>query len=215
MSRIGRVEIPGRLHVEQQEADALLLLRAEIRADETENPVGLVAIARPDLRAVHEVVIALVVGARLERRQIGAGAWLGIALAPANLAAHDLRNVLLLLFLVAVLEQCRSEHRDAEGRERQTALELRHLFAQHARFILVESAAAVGLRPFGNCPAARRHLLEPHALGVAFELHASSAPAHIVFLGDWLAHFLRTIRFEPGARLDAKSLERIAGLELR
>ena len=37
----------------------------------------------------------------------------------------------------------------------------RHLFAQHARLVLAQAAAAVFLRPFRHGPAALRHALEP------------------------------------------------------
>ena len=96
----------------------------------------------------------MIVGASLERGEVRTRAGLGITLAPANFAADDFRNVLLLLLLVAVLEQRRAEHRNAEGRERRSAFELRHLLTQHARLVLAQPAAAVLFRPFRHGPAA-------------------------------------------------------------
>ena len=80
----------GARHVEQQEADPLMLGRGRIGAHQAEDPVGLVGIAGPDLLAVDQPVIALVLALGLQAGEVGAGAGLGIALAPADLAAGDL-----------------------------------------------------------------------------------------------------------------------------
>ena len=124
----------GRFHVEQQEADPALLGLGR-RPHQAEDPVGLVGIAGPHLLAVDQPVIALVLGLGLEPGEVGAGARLRIALAPADLAARDLRQIVSLLLLGAEREQRRPEHRDAEAGQRRPRADPLHLFLQHARFL--------------------------------------------------------------------------------
>jgi hypothetical protein len=69
---MGRVETRG-FHVEQQEADTRVLLRLEVGAHQAEDPVGLVGVRGPDLLAVDDKVAVTLLGARLQRRQVGAG----------------------------------------------------------------------------------------------------------------------------------------------
>ena len=52
-----------------------------------------------DLRAVDHVVVAVFDGARLQAGQVRTGAGFAVALAPPDFAAHDLRQVLVLLLL--------------------------------------------------------------------------------------------------------------------
>ena len=78
------------------------LLRGGIRAHQREDPVGQVAVRGPHLAAVHDEVVAVAHRAGLERGEVGAGVRLRVALAPADLAARDLRQVLALLLLGAV-----------------------------------------------------------------------------------------------------------------
>ena len=114
--RLGRHA--GRRHVEQEEADALVLGLGRC-AHQAEDPVGLVGVAGPHLLAVDQPMIALVLGLGLQARQVGSRARLRIALAPADFAARDLAADMLLLLLVAELEQRRAEHRDAEAGQRR------------------------------------------------------------------------------------------------
>jgi hypothetical protein len=63
-------------------------------------------------------MVAHVLALGLQAGEVGPGARLRIALAPADLAARDLGQEALLLLLGAVLQQRRPEHRDAEARQR-------------------------------------------------------------------------------------------------
>ena len=103
-----------------------MLGRLRIGADQAEDPVGLVGIAGPDLLAVDQPMVALVLALGLQRGEVGAGAGLGIALAPADLAARDLGQEVLLLLLGAIFEQRRAEHRDAEAHQRIARADPRH-----------------------------------------------------------------------------------------
>ena len=77
----------GRRHVDQHEARCPRASRRRVGAHQAEAPVGLVGVAGPDLLAVDQPVVALVLAAGLQAGEVGAGAGLGIALAPADLAA--------------------------------------------------------------------------------------------------------------------------------
>src|SRR3546814_889470 len=108
----------GRGHVEQKEADPLVLGHLAVGADQAEDPVRLVGIGGPDLLAIDQPMVALVFAFRLERGEVAARPRLRIALAPAYLAARDLRQEAELLLLRAIFEEGRPQHRDAEAVER-------------------------------------------------------------------------------------------------
>src|SRR5262249_53163409 len=141
-----------------------------------------------------------------ERREVGARVGLGVALAPADLAARDRRQDAALLLLVAVLQQRGAEHPDAEALQCGPTFERRHLLAQDRRLGVRETAAAVVARPRRHRPAARGHALHPRALRVALELEALAAPADVALAGG-LAHLARAIGLEPGARVAPKRIE--------
>ena len=159
--RLGRHA--GARHVEQQEAYPLIFVRL-VGADQAENPVGLVGIARPDLLAVDDPVIALVLAERLQRHEVRPRPRLRIALAPADLALRHIGQDRGLLLLGAEFEQRRPKHPDAERIERRARLDPRHFLAEDLCFGRGQSAAAIGFGPVGHGPAARRHRLEPMLL---------------------------------------------------
>ena len=196
----------GRRHVDQHEADAGVLLRG-VGAHQAEDPVGLVGVGGPDLLAVDDEVVVVHFGPRGQRRQVGAGVRLRVALAPADLAARDLRQVLALLLLAAVLQQRRAEHPDAEALQRRAALERGHLLAQDRRLRVREAAAAVVARPGRHRPAALAHALHPRALRLALELEALAAPADVGFALHGLAHLGRAVGLQPGAGVATKAIE--------
>src|SRR5215470_13926718 len=72
----------GRLHVDQEERYALLLLCCWIGAHQAEDPVGILRRGGPGLLAVDDVVVAVPPRRRRERGEVGAGAGLRKALAP-------------------------------------------------------------------------------------------------------------------------------------
>ena len=72
-------------HVEQHEGDAFVLL-GRVGAHQAEDPVGLVGVGGPDLLAVDQVMVALVLRLGLQTGEVGPGAGFGVALAPAGLA---------------------------------------------------------------------------------------------------------------------------------
>ena len=94
----------GRFHIEQHEGNAVVLGRIRFRAHQTEHPIGEVGAGCPDLGAVDDEIVAVFDGPRLQAGEVGTGTGLAIALAPPDFAAHDFRQVLLLLFFVAELQ---------------------------------------------------------------------------------------------------------------
>ena len=181
-----------------------MLGRVGVGAHEAENPVGFIRVRGPDFRAVDQELIALVLGAGLQRCEVGTGAGLRVSLAPSNLAAGDFRQMLALLFFVAVFQQRGSEHPDAEAVERRAAVERAHFLTQNFCLVAREAAAAVLARPFGHCPPLRRHPFEPLALRVGLKFPMPSAPASVFFGLQWATHLGRAICFEPRARLFTK-----------
>ena len=72
----------GRVHVDEEKADALLLLHGGVGTHQAEDHVGVLGERRPGLLAVHDIVIAVANGAGLERGKVRPRAGLGVALAP-------------------------------------------------------------------------------------------------------------------------------------
>ena len=161
ISRIGRVSTPGRLHVDQQEADALVLLGfGSVRTrqkHQSANCAPEVQIFWPLTRQWSPLSSARV----CSDGEVGAGARLGEALAPAQLALHDRRDVALLLLLVAVFEQGRAEHADAHAADRVGRADRAPSPASTPRFGRREAAAAVFGRPGRRAPALLAHPLAP------------------------------------------------------
>jgi hypothetical protein len=103
------------LHVDEQEADTVLLLALAAGAHEAEDPVRVLRIGGPDLGSVDHVVIAIQLGPGLQGGEVGAGAGLRVALAPPVLALEDARQEALLLLLVTEGVDHRRHHLQAEG----------------------------------------------------------------------------------------------------
>ena len=127
-----------------------------------------------------DVIVAVALGAGLQRGEVRSGVRLGIALGTSGSGpAAILADVLLLLRLVAVLQQRRPEHPDAEARQRR------------ARPLPTSPRAAPCAR---RGRALRRHIpsasparsslvahpLEPDALRLGRELCVTPAPIGVV-----------------------------------
>ena len=130
-----------------------MLGRVAVGARDEHAPLRLVGERRPHLLAGHDPVVAVAHGARLHRRQVGAGLGLGEALAPDLLGGEDRLQVALLLLLGAVRDDRRPAHGQAEH--------VGELGRPRAHDLLVEdrlldqrgAAAAVLLRPGEPRPA--------------------------------------------------------------
>src|SRR5690606_23737586 len=102
------------VHVDQQEGDAFLRLDLGIGAHQAEHHVGVLAQRGPGLLPIDDVVVAFAHRTGLQRSQVGAGAWLGVALTPPVLAVKDARQVVAFLLLAAEPDDDRRHHRYAK-----------------------------------------------------------------------------------------------------
>src|SRR5579864_8476338 len=183
-----------RLHVDQQERDALLLLRAAIGAHEAEHHVGMLAERGPRFLTVHDVVIADALCTCAQRREIRPRAGLRIALAPPVGAVENARQVVALLRLAAIFHQHWRDHRHAE-RQHGRRTEARALLVPDVPLCRVPAWAAVFGRPRGRRPATRAEQLVPAREIVAIQTFV---------IEDLVAQLTRQIRLEPGADVGAK-----------
>ena len=85
-----------------------------LRAAEAEHVVRVLGRGGPDLLPVDHPLLADQLGAGLERGQVAARARLAVALAPGDLAANRGRDELLLLPLLALLDQGGHQHHGAD-----------------------------------------------------------------------------------------------------
>src|SRR5690554_3665007 len=98
INRDDRIDGDARcLHVDQQKGNALLLLFFMGSAQQAENPVGMLRKARPDFRAIDDVIIAVRSGGTLQRGKVGARSRFGIALCPESCAVENAGEPALLL----------------------------------------------------------------------------------------------------------------------
>ncbi len=143
-----------RLHVHQQERDALLpLRRVRIGADQHEAPVGVVRGRCPDLLPVHHVVVAVALRRGLQRGKVGSRARFGEPLAPPVVEVGGSGKKTLLLLLGAELDQHRAEHGDVERRQFRRRCDLVLLQEDHLLH-RGPARAAPFLRPGHRRPAA-------------------------------------------------------------
>src|SRR5262249_15245150 len=151
---------------DQEDRDAVVLLRVRVGAGGEPDVVGVLRLAGEQLAAVDDPLVAVAHRAGTQRRQVGAGAGLGVADGEVHVAVQRLRQEELLLLLRAVLHDHRAHRHDGERRQ------------QHARPPrLVEedelldrrpSLAAVLLGPADTEPTVGAHLLErAHVLRAA------------------------------------------------
>src|SRR5206468_7213998 len=76
-------------HVDEEEADPLVLRRVGLGAAEEEAPVGHLGVARPHLLPGDDEHVAVALGARAKRGEIGSRARLREALAPEIVAGEE------------------------------------------------------------------------------------------------------------------------------
>jgi hypothetical protein len=139
-------------------------------------------------------------GAGLERREVRARVWLGVALAPDLLAGEDLLEVTLLLGLGAVRDDRRAGHAKAEDVERRRRPMEHQLLVEEELFHPGEAAPPVLLRPREPEEPGRVELPLPVAAELV-ELGARHV-AHDRTRGP----VRRQVGREPGSHLGAKRL---------
>src|SRR5207249_10301736 len=145
-----------------------------------------------DRLPVDRPVSAVLGGARLEGREVGARIRLRVALAPDLLAREDLGRIALLLLLVAPRDDRGTAHAHPEHVEDRGRLRQRHLLLEDQLFHECETTAAVFLGPRETDVAG----VEQGALPAAEELVLSGARDLGAARRLPLA---RHVRLEPGA----------------
>src|SRR5581483_7269201 len=88
-----------RVHVDEEEADALVRGGVAVGAGHADAPVADATVRAPDLLPGQPVLVAVALGPRRQRRQIRARARLTEQLAPHPLAGDDRRQVFALLLV--------------------------------------------------------------------------------------------------------------------
>src|SRR5256884_13247 len=134
-------------HVEEHARDALVLGRLRVGAREQDPPVGDRPARGPDLLAVDEEVVALVLGARLEAREVRAGVGLRVELAPDLLGREHPLQVALLLPVGPVDDDRRADEADPEPVDRRRRADPRHLVLDDRLLHRRGGPAAVLRRP--------------------------------------------------------------------
>ena len=139
----------GRLHVDDEARDALVLRRVGIGARDDEPPLGVLGSRRPHLLAVEDPVSGrrVALGARLEGCDVGPCVGLRPQLTPDLRALDHLGEETLLLFLGAVRHDRRPDHPEADRVHAGRDVEARHLLSEDEGLHRRRVAAPVRLRP--------------------------------------------------------------------
>jgi hypothetical protein len=184
-----------RLHVDQQERDALLPpLRRGVGAHQAKAPIGMMRGRGPDLLAVDDVIVAVMPCRRLQRSEVRACPRLGKALAPPIVDIGGPRQKSALLFGGAELDQYRADHRDVERRYLRRRRQLVFLEKDHA-LDRRPAGAAIFARPVERSPVA---LVEDALPADGILLARGIAEPHP------FADVVRQIAGDEGAQLVAK-----------
>ena len=141
------------LEIDQQERDPfLLLLGRGVGPHEAEGPVGVLRPGSPSLLAVEDEVVARVLGAHPQRREVTSRVRFGVALTPELLAGEDLRKEAFFLSVRPKLHDQRTDHREAKHRYPQGTDHLQ-LFVEDETLGRVPTRTTELLRPVGRDPS--------------------------------------------------------------
>ena len=179
----------GELRVHQELRESLVLLRRiVVRPERRDQVVGEMGIARPDLGAVDLVAAGDALGARTQRREVGARVGLAHADRERQLAAGDRRQEPLPLRLGAKSKQERAGLAvgDPVGRHRRSGRQ--HLLEHHVALERAPLVTAVALGPRHGDPAARAHLLAELAVEAAPRVRAPHRRGVAQLVAQELAH---------------------------
>ena len=143
----------GAVHINQQIADAVMLGRVRVGADQEKTPVRVLRPACPDFLTVHHKMIAVFHRARLEGGQVRTRARLGIALTPQLFGRQDCGQEALLLLLRPPVHQRGSQHGDSAHIDPAGHLGARQFFVENRLFTDRGPPSAVFLRPPQANPA--------------------------------------------------------------
>ena len=161
-------------HVDDEVRDAAILGLVRIGTRQQDAVVGELGEAVPHLLAVHDVLIAIEDRPRAQGCEVRARARLAVELAPELLAAEDPIDVPILLFVGAVRDQRRHDHRERNGETADGHVELRHLLVEDDLLQSGTTATAVLL---GQSDAGPPAVIErPLPCTRPFELRRGTTP---------------------------------------
>src|SRR5712692_7697958 len=192
------------LHVDEQVRQAVARVGLLALARDQHAPLGDVRQRRPDFLAVDHVVVALVLGAGLQTRQVAAGVGLAEALAPDLLRREQRRQVALLLVFGPVRDHHRTAHAQPDHVDGLRRLRQDHLVVEDELLHEARSTTAVLLGPRDADVAGVEELLLPRA----------AALDEILLALGYGTVTTRFVGLQPGADLVAKFLFRLAQLEV-
>src|SRR5712691_2418239 len=195
----------GALHVDDQVGEAVARVDFLALAGDEHAPLRYVRECRPDLLPVDQVVVAFVLGARLQARQVAARVGLAEALAPDLLGRQKRREVAFLLLVGAVGDHDRAAHPEADDVDRLRRVGQDHLVVEDQLVHEGAAAAAVLLGPGDADVAGVVELLLPRAAAFDEGLHVAGA----VRVG-----VARGVGLQPGPDLVAEFLLGVAELEV-
>ncbi len=110
-----RMVTPGRVHVDDEHRQALVLGHVGVGARQQQAVGGELRVGRPHLLAVQRPgAVVVAPGPRLDAGQVGAGGRLGEQLAPDLVAVQHRPQVARLLLVAAVRDDRRPEHAHAD-----------------------------------------------------------------------------------------------------
>lgn len=211
-----RAGVAGVARRDQQHRDALVeryALLGRGRADREPDPVGGVAVRRPDLLAVDRVrtggLVPVPYRAGLQGRQVGASVRLAVADGEVDLAGEDPRQEVRLLLIRAEAHDRRSDR--VQRHQRQGHTRLRRLVEEDELFHRGQPPPPELGRPSDPEPAVGAE--PPHGLPVEPLLRGRVRVAGVDVLRDQLGE-VRT-QFGAQAVLGGRVLEVHGGLPWR
>ena len=140
---------PWRLHVQEEEGQALMLRHVGVGAGNDDAPVAIMRAGGPDLLAIDHPVIAILYRAGPQRAEIGPAGRFGEQLAPEFLRLQRRRGKAVALFRRAPGADGGQAHAKADGEDAGQRLVLGFLLIEDHLLDLRAALAAPFLRP-GN-----------------------------------------------------------------
>ncbi len=183
----------------QQEGESVVARRAGLGAGDDEDPVGLLRPRRPHLLAVDDPFAIVEDSLGADGGEVGAGAGLGVALAPLLVDLEDLGEEACLLLVGAELDQRRAEQLLAEVVDGLGRIGAGVLLIEDRLLREAEPAAAVLGGPAEAGPAVLGEVLVPGEALVVRVLAAAGA-ADTLEVGPLAGEVL----VEPAAHLFAE-----------
>ena len=200
---------PGRREVHEELREPLVLLVGDdLRAEERDQVLRAVRVARPDLGAVDPVAAVHALGARADRGEIRARVGLAHADRERQLAARDRGQEALALGLGAEAEQQRPALAVRHPVRADRRPRGQHLLEHHVALEEAPLVTTVARGPRHPDPPARAHLAAERRVEAAPGVRALGAPAVFQLGAQEVAH-LGAERLGRGRQVGEVEPERV------